>query len=188
MNRRTNGCVEFYGQSRAKLEALVKAPWPCSAPADGRAGVRFAVPLRHHRTRRAQTATQGTERGDCGRERGWGWRWHRPLLSLHVWASLLSAGLFEQPLVNDTAHAAAVLNSEAHQALALRSAEEGIVLLKNKGAFLPLSKPPASIAVVGPNGGCPAGAPAKQCGARSNLLGSYTQSVTDTLCDARRPL
>lgn len=44
-----------------------------------------------------------------------------------------------------------VLNSEAHQALALRAARESIVLLKNEGDLLPLSKDLDSIAVIGPN-------------------------------------
>lgn len=44
-----------------------------------------------------------------------------------------------------------VVNSEAHQALALQAARESIVLLKNKGNLLPLPKDIASIAVIGPN-------------------------------------
>jgi beta-glucosidase len=44
-----------------------------------------------------------------------------------------------------------VVNSEAHQALALRAAQESIVLLKNEGNLLPLSKEIESIAVIGPN-------------------------------------
>jgi beta-glucosidase len=44
-----------------------------------------------------------------------------------------------------------VNDSPAHRALALRAARESIVLLKNEGDFLPLSKEIGSIAVVGPN-------------------------------------
>jgi beta-glucosidase len=44
-----------------------------------------------------------------------------------------------------------MVNSEAHQALALRAAQESIVLLKNEGNLLPLSKEIGSIAVIGPN-------------------------------------
>lgn len=44
-----------------------------------------------------------------------------------------------------------VVNSEAHQALALRTAQESIVLLKNEGDLLPLQKDVGSIAVIGPN-------------------------------------
>jgi beta-glucosidase len=42
-------------------------------------------------------------------------------------------------------------DNEAHRKLALRVAQEAIVLLKNKDGFLPLKKEPASIAVIGPN-------------------------------------
>jgi beta-glucosidase len=42
-------------------------------------------------------------------------------------------------------------DTEAHRQLALRMARESIVLLKNKGNFLPLMHPPATIAVIGPN-------------------------------------
>ncbi len=44
-----------------------------------------------------------------------------------------------------------VINSEAHQALALQAARESIVLLKNKDNFLPLDKSIESIAIIGPN-------------------------------------
>lgn len=44
-----------------------------------------------------------------------------------------------------------VVNSEAHQALALTAARESIVLLKNEAKLLPLSKEIGSIAVIGPN-------------------------------------
>jgi beta-glucosidase len=42
-------------------------------------------------------------------------------------------------------------DTDAHRKLALRVAQEAIVLLKNKGGLLPLKKDPASIAVIGPN-------------------------------------
>jgi len=44
-----------------------------------------------------------------------------------------------------------IVNSPGHQALALQAARESIVLLKNEGGLLPLSKDLGSIAVVGPN-------------------------------------
>ena len=44
-----------------------------------------------------------------------------------------------------------VLNSAKHQELALQVARESIVLLKNEGDLLPLSKDIKSIAVIGPN-------------------------------------
>lgn len=43
----------------------------------------------------------------------------------------------------------AVVNSEAHRAVALRAAQEGIVLLKNRAALLPLARG-TKVAVVGP--------------------------------------
>jgi beta-glucosidase len=44
-----------------------------------------------------------------------------------------------------------VVDSDAHRALAERVARESIVLLKNEGDLLPLSKTLSSIAVIGPN-------------------------------------
>jgi beta-glucosidase len=42
-------------------------------------------------------------------------------------------------------------DSEAHNQIALRMARESLVLLKNRDGFLPLKRPPATIAVIGPN-------------------------------------
>mgnify|MGYP000414091576 CR=1 FL=1 len=56
-----------------------------------------------------------------------------------VLSAKFALGLFESPYVNDTTGAAAILNAKSHQNLALRAAEEGIVMLKNKGNFLPLT-------------------------------------------------
>jgi len=42
-------------------------------------------------------------------------------------------------------------DTDAHNQIALRMARESLVLLKNKGGFLPLKHPPATIAVIGPN-------------------------------------
>lgn len=44
-----------------------------------------------------------------------------------------------------------IVNSEAHQVLAHRAAQESIVLLKNEGNLLPLPKDITSIAIIGPN-------------------------------------
>lgn len=44
-----------------------------------------------------------------------------------------------------------VVNCEAHQALALQAARESVVLLKNEGGLLPLSKDIESLAIIGPN-------------------------------------
>jgi beta-glucosidase-like glycosyl hydrolase len=75
-------------------------------------------------------------------------------------ARAIATGLFDRP-TTDPARIAQ-LNSPAHQALALRAAEEGIVLLINRPAphddpagapLLPLDKAAVKkIAVVGPNG------------------------------------
>jgi beta-glucosidase len=65
-----------------------------------------------------------------------------------------------------------VVNCEAHQALALQAARESIVLLKNEGNFLPLSKEIESIAIIGPN-----------ADDLPSLLGNYngTPAVASTL-------
>jgi beta-glucosidase len=74
-------------------------------------------------------------------------------------------GLFEHPYV-DLAYAKRVMHSEEHQQLALRSAREGIVLLKNENNLLPLKKDLKSIAVIGPN-----------ADSSSNLFGDYAPRV-----------
>lgn len=59
-------------------------------------------------------------------------------------------GLFEQPYI-DIDQAEAITNSAQHQALALKAAQQSIVLLKNDG-LLPLDRTQLrSIAVIGPN-------------------------------------
>ncbi len=59
-------------------------------------------------------------------------------------------GLFDSIQV-DPERAATVVNSPQHRDLALRVARESIVLLKNSGNLLPLSKNIDSVAVIGPN-------------------------------------
>ncbi len=59
-------------------------------------------------------------------------------------------GLFENPLV-EVARAERVVHNTRHQDLALQAARESIVLLRNEGRLLPLSKDIDSIAVIGPN-------------------------------------
>jgi len=59
-------------------------------------------------------------------------------------------GLFEHPYV-DPEKAVKIVHSQEHQALALQTAREGMVLLKNQHNLLPLKKTLKSIAVVGPN-------------------------------------
>ncbi len=61
-------------------------------------------------------------------------------------------GMFDPPASVPYAHIPIdVINSPAHQELALRAARESIVLLKNEGNLLPLRKDIGSIAVIGPN-------------------------------------
>ena len=59
-------------------------------------------------------------------------------------------GLFEDPY-RDPARAAQLCNAPAHQQLALDTAREAIVLLKNEDAILPLGPETKTIAVIGPN-------------------------------------
>jgi beta-glucosidase len=59
-------------------------------------------------------------------------------------------GLFERPYA-DAETAVKTVHTQAHQDLALRTAHEGIVLLKNAGNLLPLRKDLKTIAVIGPN-------------------------------------
>ena len=59
-------------------------------------------------------------------------------------------GLFDRPYV-DPDEAARLTRTKENQELALRTAREGIVLLKNDQNLLPLSKSVKSIAVIGPN-------------------------------------
>jgi len=59
-------------------------------------------------------------------------------------------GLFEHSEV-DPEQAVKIVHSKQNQELALRTAREGIVLLKNENHLLPLRKDLGSIAVIGPN-------------------------------------
>ena len=60
-------------------------------------------------------------------------------------------GLFDHPLVDPTL-SAKVERSQDHLALSLESARESMVLLRNEGNLLPLSRSVGHIAVIGPNG------------------------------------
>ncbi|MCC6367079.1 MAG: glycoside hydrolase family 3 C-terminal domain-containing protein [Bryobacterales bacterium] len=87
-------------------------------------------------------------------------------------------GLFEHPYV-DPDEAARLAHTKENQDLALRVAREGIVLLKNDGNLLPLSKNVKSIAVIGPN-----------ADDRRNQLGDYVprrilQNVVTVLAGVR---
>jgi beta-glucosidase len=62
-----------------------------------------------------------------------------------------TVGIFDHPYVEDASATERLVNSAEHQQVALRAARESIVLLKNDGNVLPLSKEIKSIAVIGPN-------------------------------------
>ncbi len=74
-------------------------------------------------------------------------------------------------------------DTEAHRQLALTTARESIVLLKNKNNFLPLKQPPATIAVIGPDAdnldaliGNYAGTPAKPVTILAGIRKRFAQS------------
>lgn len=90
-------------------------------------------------------------------------------------------GLFENPLV-DVNKAVKIVHNDAHQRLALESAREGVVLLKNQDNLLPFSKNVKSVAVIGPN-----------ADHAKNQLGDYTalkvsQEITTVLKGIRQLL
>ncbi len=89
-------------------------------------------------------------------------------------------GLFENPYVSPR-RAAKIVHNPDHQALALKAAREGVVLLKNEGKLLPFRKNLKSIAVIGPN-----------ADHEKNQLGDYTankvsQEIT-TILDGIRAI
>jgi beta-glucosidase len=61
-----------------------------------------------------------------------------------------TVGLFDRPYVRDAEATAKLVNSAAHQQVALRAARESLVLLRNEKNVLPLGKSLTAIAVVGP--------------------------------------
>ena len=61
------------------------------------------------------------------------------------------AGLFDNPYKGDPELAETTVHSPEHQKVALRAALESMVLLKNEGDLLPLSKEVKKVAVIGPN-------------------------------------
>ena len=78
-------------------------------------------------------------------------QWQLDRAVSRVLAAKFRLGLFDNPYV-DPAYTQQITNSPAHQALALKAAEEEITLLKNEGQLLPLDpKKLKTIAVIGPN-------------------------------------
>jgi beta-glucosidase len=69
-----------------------------------------------------------------------------------LFTARIKLGLFDPPDHNIYAKIAPAENdTPAHHAVALKMAEESVVLLKNRDQLLPLKKPPGIIAVIGPN-------------------------------------
>ena len=60
-------------------------------------------------------------------------------------------GLFDNPFTGDEKGVNQLVHNPEHQALSLRAAHESLVLLKNEGHLLPLSKSLRKVAVIGPN-------------------------------------
>jgi beta-glucosidase len=60
-------------------------------------------------------------------------------------------GLFDNPYRGDAKRAETVVHCKEHQSLSLDAARQSMVLLKNEGGLLPLSKSLHSVAVIGPN-------------------------------------
>lgn len=60
-------------------------------------------------------------------------------------------GLFDNPYKGDMKKVGTFIHNKEHQALSLKAALEGIVLLKNENQILPLSKTLKNVAVIGPN-------------------------------------
>jgi len=69
---------------------------------------------------------------------------------LRILALKLKLGLFERPYVSPSEYATDSSLPAEHIALARQAARESIVLLRNEGDVLPLSKTTSSIAVIGP--------------------------------------
>ncbi|MEV5750716.1 glycoside hydrolase family 3 C-terminal domain-containing protein [Actinoallomurus sp. NPDC052308] len=67
-----------------------------------------------------------------------------------ILTSMFASGLFDSP---PTGTMGATVTSDAHQATATKTAEEGSVLLKNSGPVLPLGSSTSSIAVIGDDAG-----------------------------------
>jgi beta-glucosidase len=76
----------------------------------------------------------------------------RDILRVKFWL-----GLFDQPYVADPSAADRVVRAEKHVAVSERAARESIVLLKNEGGMLPLTKDLKRVLVTGPLADNPGG-------------------------------
>jgi beta-glucosidase len=69
-----------------------------------------------------------------------------------LFSARIRLGMFDPPAsVTYSRITPAENDTEGHRELALKTARESIVLLKNKGGLLPVKKTPATIAVIGPD-------------------------------------
>lgn len=70
----------------------------------------------------------------------------RDILRVKFWL-----GLFDNPYKGDVEHVEEIVHSKEHQDVSLDAAKQSIVLLKNEGNLLPLSKELKKIALIGSN-------------------------------------
>ena len=99
-------------------------------------------------------------------------------------------GLFDNPYRGDGALAESIVHSKEHQQLALEAARKSMVLLKNEGDLLPLSKKLRKIAVIGPNADeskllisryGPANAPVKTVNCSRMPMSAMPKDVTSSI-------
>jgi beta-glucosidase len=69
---------------------------------------------------------------------------------MRILKAMWKAGLFQRPYVDETSHLE-ILSHPEHQDKALELAKESVVLLKNQGRILPLSKSKLKLAILGPH-------------------------------------
>jgi beta-glucosidase len=106
----------------------------------------------------------------------------------HILAMKFRMGLFENPRLPDAKKLSEVLGCPEHRALALESARESIVLLKNEGALLPIDpKKTKRIALIGPIAdNAPSQLGDWSLGSAQAATGSHSRENTVTILDAMR--
>ena len=89
---------------------------------------------------------------------------HRPTVKESISRAISTRLVRSQDKQPYSKYDASYINTDLHKQYALEAAEQGMVLLKNDGSALPLSKATAttSVAIIGPNGN-----------ATDTLLGNY---------------